>query len=104
YYQADLVWCDRRKMMSHTIDGSNVALATCRQLASEPWEHVFVTRHLQDDCFISNRTRERSYHFPLYLHQGTLAGHAGRSNFSPGFLKAFASALTLKQTGHYDLP
>ena len=68
YYHSGLVWCDRRKVMSHTIARKNIAIATCRQLARLPLEHVFVTRSLQDDCFISNRTRERSYHFPLHLY------------------------------------
>ncbi len=68
YYHSALVWCDRHKVMSHTIAARNLAMATCRQLARLPWEHVFVTRSLQDDCFVSNRTRERSYHFPLYLY------------------------------------
>ena len=67
YYHPAIVWSDRRNVMSHILDGGNVALATCRQLASAPWQHVFVTRHLQDDCFVSNRTRERSYHFPMEL-------------------------------------
>ncbi|MHC8597718.1 type ISP restriction/modification enzyme [Arenicellales bacterium IMCC55707] len=73
YYHSALVWSDRRKVMSHVLAGENIALATCRQLANGPWEHVFVTRFLQDDCFVSNRTRERSYHFPLFL-----KGLAGR--------------------------
>ncbi|MBH2009035.1 MAG: hypothetical protein I8H71_04960 [Xanthomonadaceae bacterium] len=67
YYHPAIVWSDRRNVMSHILDGGNVALATCRQLADAPWQHAFVTRNLQDDCFVSNRTRERSYHFPLEL-------------------------------------
>ena len=111
YYQSDLVWCDRRKIMSHTIAGSNVALATCRQLASEPWEHLFVVQQLQDDCLISNRTRERSYHFPLYLYNDALGfddrrndGRKRHPNFSPAFLKAVAGALKQEQVGPYGLP
>jgi predicted helicase len=110
YYQHDLVWCDRRKVMSHTIAGSNVALATCRQLASEPWEHLFVTRDLQDDCLVSNRTRERSYHFPLYLYDALpFEGdhpneQAKRPNFSSAFLKSLTIALKQQQVGDFGLP
>ena len=95
YYHPAIVWSDRRNVMSHVLAGNNLALATCRQLAGPPWTHVFVTRHLQDDCFISNRTRERSYHFPLFLHgdqrQRSLVGsstrlHAAGLNLSPDFI------------------
>jgi len=111
YYQQDLVFCDRRKLMSHTIAGRNLALATCRQLASDPWEHIFVTRHLQDDCLVSNRTRERSYHFPLYLYEDVLQFDAGqvheqarRPNLSPAFLISLAGALKQEQIGQLGLP
>ena len=67
YYHTALVWSDRRRIMRHVLSGETIALATCRQLASGPWDHVFISSFLQDDCFISNRTRERSYHFPLML-------------------------------------
>lgn len=100
YYHPALVWSDRRKVMSHVLAGNNVALATCRQLAQTPWEHIFVTRELQDDCFVSNRTRERSYHFPLHLRgpeqqrgsQADLITEDGErgSNFSKSFIKVLA--------------
>ncbi len=100
YYHPALVWSDRRKVMSHVLAGNNMALATCRQLAQTPWEHIFVTRELQDDCFVSNRTRERSYHFPLHLRgpeqqrglQADLINEDGElgSNFSKSFIKALA--------------
>ena len=103
YYHPNLVWCDRRKVMSHTIASRNMAMATCRQLARLPWEHVFVTRTLQDDCFVSNRTRERSYHFPLHLHgesrqRGTQTELAfdqsgASTNFSASFLAALGIQL-----------
>ncbi|MBK8267545.1 MAG: helicase [Planctomycetes bacterium] len=103
YYHGDLVWCDRRNVMSHTIARDNVAIATCRQLARLPWEHVFVTRNLQDDCLISNRTRERSYHFPLFLHgdsrqrgmQTQLSFNDGgqQPNLSQAFLASLRAAI-----------
>ena len=103
YYHPALVWSDRRKVMSHVLAGSNVAFATCRQLAQTPWEHIFVTRELQDDCFVSNRTRERSYHFPLHLRgpeqqrglQADLINADGKlgSNFSSSFIQALTKAI-----------
>ena len=65
-YHPALVWCDRRRLMSSLGEEENVALVVCRQLAAPPWRHVFATRDLVDDNFISNRSRERSHTFPLY--------------------------------------
>ena len=31
---------------------------------------MYVTRHFVDDCFLSNKTKERGYIFPLYLYTG----------------------------------
>jgi len=101
YYHPALVWSDRRKVMSHVLAGNNVALATCRQLAQTPWEHIFVTRELQDDCFVSNRTRERSYHFPLHLrsHEQQRGLQAdllnGDGELGPNFSKDFIKALSI---------
>lgn len=65
-YHSSLVWCDRRRVMS-ALDGErNVALAVCRQLAAPPWNHVFATRELMDDNYVSNRSRERTHLFPLF--------------------------------------
>lgn len=81
YYHPQLVWSDRKRVMSHILQGNNIAIATCRQLAQKPWEHIFVTQYLQDDCYISNRTRERSYHFPLYLN------NENANDLQPGFIE-----------------
>jgi predicted helicase len=102
YYHPSLVWSDRRKVMSHVLEGRNIALATCRQLAEQPWEHVFVTRYLQDDSFISNRTRERSYHFPLFLKPSVTEESvqpvllSGKDDLSPNLSHSYVTALKLK--------
>lgn len=45
----------------------NLGLHVCRQLSSSSWQHVLVTRGLTDDCYVSNRTKERGYTIPLFL-------------------------------------
>ena len=47
----------------------NIALLTCRQISEQNWYHVNVTDCIVDDCFVSNKTKERGYVFPLYLYQ-----------------------------------
>jgi predicted helicase len=68
FYHDSLVGSPRRPVMQHMEPrGENLALHICRQLSSPSWEHVLVTRGLTDDCYVSNRTKERGYTLPLYL-------------------------------------
>ncbi len=68
FYHDSLVGSPRRPVMRHMEPREeNLALHICRQLSSPNWEHVLVTRGLTDDCYVSNRTKERGYTVPLYL-------------------------------------
>ena len=79
FYHDSLVGSPRRPVMQHMEPrAENLGLHVCRQLSSSKWQHVFVTRGLTDDCYVSNRTKERGYTIPLYIRQmggslGTLA-------------------------------
>jgi len=57
----------RNEVMQHFLTGDNIGLMTCRQSAITSWEHVSITKLIADDSYVSNRTRERGYLFPLYL-------------------------------------
>jgi hypothetical protein len=69
FYHPALVWRTRSKVMAHLVDGETPSLVTVRQLSQwdQPWRHVAVGRGLVESCFISNRTREINYVFPLFL-------------------------------------
>lgn len=58
----------RPEVMGHMLTGGNVGLHLCRQIVSDSWQHVLVTDHITDDCYVSNKTRERGYTLPLYLY------------------------------------
>jgi hypothetical protein len=90
-YHTELVWSDRRRLVAHILRGDNRALAVCGQLAHLPWEHVFVSTAPQDDCYLSNRTKERSYFFPQWLY----TGNGKDANITPTFVSAVVSALGL---------
>ena len=78
--------------------GSNVALHVCRQSVSEAWAHILVARGLIDDCYVSNKSRERGYAHPLYLYESDdeLAfGNPSQPNFSPAFLCQLKKVLNL---------
>ena len=58
----------RGNVMQHFLKGENIGLVTCRQVATNSWELVNITKNIVDDSFVSNRTKERGYVFPLYLY------------------------------------
>ena len=67
YYTPKMVDWPRPEIMRHMLQ-ENLGLITCRQTSSLPWQHALITNGITDDCYVSNRTRERGYLFPLYLY------------------------------------
>lgn len=68
YFDNKILWRWREKVMKHMVAGENISLVTCRQSAVKSWEHVFVSNGMLDDSYISNRTKERGYCYPLYIY------------------------------------
>jgi predicted helicase len=66
-YSDDLIDWPRREVMQHMLQ-ENIGLLTCRQIASNSWHHAFVSTEKADDSCISNKTKERTVLFPLYLY------------------------------------
>jgi predicted helicase len=71
FYEDKIVWRSVRKIMCHLAAGSNIALLFCGYLSSSVFTHVFITKNIADNCYISNQTKERGYIFPLYLYPDT---------------------------------
>jgi predicted helicase len=71
YYDNKLIERDRAKVMQHFLNGDNIGLLICRQIAIDKWEHIGITNCITDDSQVSNRTKERGYVFPLYLYPET---------------------------------
>jgi len=55
------------EIMKH-LTKDNLALVTSRLLSTSPFGHAFVTQNIGDRCYISIRTKETGYFFPLYLY------------------------------------
>lgn len=72
----------RYEIMRHLIK-PNIGMISCRQISSENWQHIFVTEGITDDCYVSNKTKERGYLFPLYLYNEEIK----QSNLHPTILK-----------------
>ena len=82
--------------MQHLLDGQNLALAICRQCVDDNWANVFLADKIGDDSYVSNRSKERGYYFPLYLYPepGTLDTER-RVNFDPKIYAAICAAAGL---------
>jgi predicted helicase len=68
YFDNNLIWRWRKNVMQHLLAGENIGLVICRQSATNSWNLVNITKNIVDDSFVSNRTKERGYVFPLYLY------------------------------------
>ena len=68
YYDCNLIERGRKKIMNHFINKDNVGIDLCRQLVTDDYSHIFITNKIVDDSFVSNKSRERGYVFPLYLY------------------------------------
>ena len=96
----------RDAVMSHLLT-ENLALCVCRVVKSPMWQHALITDKITEKCYISNRTSESTYVFPLYLYPNPeeLGISSERSlNLKPAFLTALSEALELPQTAPFNLP
>jgi len=62
----------RTEVMVNFLKGENIGIDLCRQLVTDSYSHIFITNKIVDDSFVSNKTRERGYVYPLYLNPETI--------------------------------
>jgi len=96
-YYCDFLERPQYKIMKHLVK-ENITLVTTRLLSSDTFRHSFITVHIGDKCFISNKTRESNYFFPLYHHsdeaEGQMFSEQERiTNFTTEFLQAVKDSL-----------
>ncbi|HBR22801.1 MAG TPA: DNA methyltransferase [Nitrospiraceae bacterium] len=60
--------CDRLDLMQNLFE-ENLGVCVTRQLSTLNFLHAFVTSNVTDMCFISIKTKETGYVFPLYLYR-----------------------------------
>jgi len=66
-FSDEVIELPRRAVMDQMDGVRNVALLCSQQQAEEGFRHVFCTRALSDCQSVSNRTRESTFAFPLWL-------------------------------------
>jgi len=101
YYHPKMVDWGREKVMTHLLKENNLGLVTCRQSSSNTWMHAFITNRLVDDSMVSNKTKERGYCLPLYIHSEStqpnlLAQESRKPNLSSDFIKKCFEKLGFK--------
>lgn len=72
FYHPAVIERSRPEVMQHLLF-DNLALVTCRQVTGELFTHILVSETLTDDSYVSNKSRERGYVFPLYRYHKTLS-------------------------------
>ena len=91
----------------HLLARNNVALCVCRVVKSPIWRYALVTDKITEKCYLSNRTSESGYMFPLYIYENpdTLDLPIERYlNLKAAFLRALSEKLGLPQTGVFSIP
>ncbi len=61
----------RTKVMKHVHKRDNIQIVSCRQIATNEWFHAFICKDLFDDSYVSNKSKERGYSYPLYIYPET---------------------------------
>jgi predicted helicase len=70
YYDKNFVARLNTKVLNNLRE-NNYSLISTRQLADNNFRHIFVSKIISDQCFISNKTKEGCQVFPLYLYPET---------------------------------
>ncbi len=97
YYSPAVVELPREEVMRHLLAGENVALLSARQQSqhNQEWALAGVARTLVECCALSNKTKETTYVFPLYLyHRETLADGTVSVRKEPNLKAEYLRALT----------
>ena len=71
YYHPAIIERHRAEVMQHMLK-DNLAINVVRQVkASEEWRHSLVCNSIVESSYVSNKTSEITYCFPLYLYKPT---------------------------------
>lgn len=95
YYHPSVITRDRRGVMKH-MKQDNLALISTRLLSSKKFTHVFASTCIGDIGFLSSRTSESAYFFPLKLTRETSNREQRvESNLSSGFIRMLEEKVSL---------
>lgn len=81
----------RYSVMRNFLFGENIALVVCRQSATSEWNLVHVAEAVVDACYVSNKTKECGYVFPLYLYEENMGEVEKRANLDKDIVAKIAA-------------
>jgi len=67
YSENKFLWRSVEKLQQQFAK-DNIAIVTTKSLSTNFFRHIFITKYIGDYSFISDKTREVNYYFPLYLY------------------------------------
>jgi predicted helicase len=86
YFHDSVVWRTRSEVMKHMLK-ENLGLITVRQVkAGEVWQHCWISDGIIESSYISNKTSEINYLFPLYLY----SDFEKKANIDPDIYKTLS--------------
>jgi predicted helicase len=69
FYHNSLVWTTAMPVMQHFLNEENIGLCLCKQFKiGSNYVHVFISNKIIESSYVSNKTSEITYFFPLYLY------------------------------------
>jgi predicted helicase len=68
YFDDDKLERPREKVMYHYSIGTNIGLMVCRQQKTGGFYHCLVHNKIVESSYVSNKTSEIGYSFPLYIY------------------------------------
>ncbi len=93
-YDSSVAVHKRERIMSNYLQ-KNIGLMLCRQQKTDGFHHVLIHDRIVESSYVSNRTSEIGFTFPLYIYHddGTRT-----QNFKPEVLKEFTKNLNSGRT------
>jgi predicted helicase len=89
--------------MQHFIRGENLGLMVCRQLKQGEFQHCLVHNNIAESSFVSNKTSEIGYSFPLYLYQENFGQTERVTNMKEAIVKEFAAKIGAEKVNELQL-
>ncbi|BDI21050.1 DNA methyltransferase (plasmid) [Nostoc cf. commune SO-36] len=103
YYTEWMVDWHRYQVMRHMLESKNIGFHICRQISINEWGHILATNLITDDSYVSNKTSERGYTFPLYLYPQSNSLKELEEPLCPNFSQGFLNAI-IEKLGYTPTP
>ena len=97
YYDINLIERSRENIAKHFFNHLNFGICINKVVKTgKNYQHIFLTNMMIDSCYVSNRTSEITYVFPLYLYDDRFGKK--KTNFNQIFANKLLKPLNIKYT------